>query len=290
MMDVMPRRIVTLRGRAGLLLVMVLLVFSNTTSAALFDSKIVRAARKGDIPTLRAELDKGADVNQRRGMGETLLLVAAQRGHLDAVELLLERGADPNLATVGRSTALHFAAWKGQADMASALLARGALVNVRGPGGMTPMATAAEFDHPEIIRILLDAGGDPHLRNDAGQSPLSIFRTSERRDEALLERMANTSERGEDALPWQGFGASEPLDVRQAGLEKVRQTYNCVDAGPILSMEQTGITEKVGAFPSTDVYEARIRMPCIAGAPVQTFRIDIDPIAKKVYSVRREGE
>lgn len=63
MMDVMPRRIVTLRGHTGLLLVMVLLVFSTTASAALFDSKIVRAARKGDVPTLRAELDKGADID-----------------------------------------------------------------------------------------------------------------------------------------------------------------------------------------------------------------------------------
>lgn len=98
------------------LLLMVLSVFSNSASAALFDSKIMRAARKGDVPTLRAELDKGADINERRGMGETLLLVAAQRGHLDAVQLLLERGADPNLATVGRSTASHYAAWKGQTE------------------------------------------------------------------------------------------------------------------------------------------------------------------------------
>src|SRR5438067_1722516 len=67
------------------------------------DAKIAweLAAVLGDVDALRAQLDRGADVNQPcdafLSKGDTALKLAADFGNPQAVRFLLDRGADPNL-------------------------------------------------------------------------------------------------------------------------------------------------------------------------------------------------
>ena len=56
--------------------------------------RLYTASQQGDLETIRATLDGGADVNARVGKrNEAPLAAAARRGHAQAVQLLLHSGA-----------------------------------------------------------------------------------------------------------------------------------------------------------------------------------------------------
>jgi ankyrin repeat protein len=100
------------------------------------EGQLIEAARKGDVETLTALLDKHPEkLNLRAKPYESSLLhFAAQNGHLAAVDLLLKRGLDVNTREKGDNTyAMHWAA----------------------AGG-----------HLEVVRRLADAGGDVVGRGD----------------------------------------------------------------------------------------------------------------------------
>lgn len=58
-------------------------------------TKLQRAAKQGDLATVRALLAKGADVDGRNECGETALHFAARMGHEDVIDYLVEAGANP---------------------------------------------------------------------------------------------------------------------------------------------------------------------------------------------------
>ena len=80
----------------------------------------VRAA-EGDLQTVAALLDAGADPNAAGPSGQTALMLAARNGHFDTIRLLLERGANSALRTKTGSTAEDIAKTYKQPECASLL-------------------------------------------------------------------------------------------------------------------------------------------------------------------------
>src|SRR5262245_12536787 len=60
---------------------------------------LIKAVSKGDTPTTRALLAKGADVQARDANGRTALMNAAKNGNPTALQPLLTKGADVNADT-----------------------------------------------------------------------------------------------------------------------------------------------------------------------------------------------
>src|SRR5262245_60384941 len=60
---------------------------------------LIKAVSKGDTPTTRALLARGADVNARDANGRTALMNAAKNGNPTALQPLLTKGADVNADT-----------------------------------------------------------------------------------------------------------------------------------------------------------------------------------------------
>lgn len=87
-----------------------------------------KAARRGDVASLKAQLDKGADPNLRGIVGETPLMAAAFAGRTEAAKTLLAAGADVNARWV-YGTPLSYAASRGQTETARLLLDKGAKVD-----------------------------------------------------------------------------------------------------------------------------------------------------------------
>jgi ankyrin repeat protein len=122
------------------------------------------AARSGDVATLDALIEAGADVNARESWkGQTALMWAAAEDNAGAVEHLLAAGAERDATSAGGEfTALVFAVRAGAIDSSRALLAAGASIDDTLMDGTGLLVLAVTNAHYELAGVLLDAGADPN--------------------------------------------------------------------------------------------------------------------------------
>lgn len=90
--------------------------------------------KRGDILSLRHELDGGASPDLSNRFSWTLLMMAAIEGNIPIGELLISRGAALNKTNDFGETALSLAAHGGHASFIRLLLANGASTDCRPHG------------------------------------------------------------------------------------------------------------------------------------------------------------
>ena len=185
-------------------------------------------ARTASAEAWASCLEEGADVNARRGNGNTPLLFATMEwggGTVGApasegpavVQMLLGAGADVNARNGdGDTPLLHAAGDRVDPDpdsetrriqstgIVSLLLEAGADENVRSKRGGTPVHQAAAAEESETVAMLLAAGADVHASDSEGNSPLLAaahggFRNPEVL-EILLETGADVNARNERGI------------------------------------------------------------------------------------------
>lgn len=142
--------------------------------------RLLRSARKGDIPSLRELIASGVDVNSRGRDGYTALMAAVEgRGGSEVVAWLLSRGARLDLANDYGSPALHIAASIGDAKSLELLVSAGADVNQTNAfTGETPLLSATALGHAGAIQFLLRNGADVRAVDDFGLSALHLATAS----------------------------------------------------------------------------------------------------------------
>jgi len=115
------------------------------------------AVREGDLDTVKALVEAGADVNQVSEFSWSPLLTARQNSFYRIGEYLLEKGANPNIANEGGWNPLYIAT-----------------DNRNIEGGDYP-TRKPDMDHLAFIRLLLDNGADPNLRMASSTETWTIF-------------------------------------------------------------------------------------------------------------------
>ena len=146
---------------------------------------LVTAAAAGQVGSVRALLDAGADVDAPAEVF-TPLLAAASAGQEGVARLLLERGASPDLAVEGASTPLYLASALGHEGVVEALLAWaqaghavGVDVGWEGAGGDSPLIAAARnVGGEQVVRRLLEAGASVGYRNQEGVNAMEAARSA----------------------------------------------------------------------------------------------------------------
>jgi ankyrin repeat protein len=162
------------------------------------------AAREGDIESVRAMLDAGANVNQTTEYGWTPLLTAVNNRNYRLAMFLLERGADPNLANKGGWTPLYLATDNrnieggdypvpkpdlDHLELVTALLEKGATPDTPvkentltrtiftmqwfWEDGATPFVRAAQSSDTELMKLLLKYGANPKAVTANGDNALT---------------------------------------------------------------------------------------------------------------------
>jgi ankyrin len=166
---------------------------------------LVFAARRGDIESIKAMVDAGADINQTTQYGWTPLLTATQNRYYAAAAFLLERGADPNIANKGGWTPLYLATDNRNIEggdypvrkpdldhllFIQKLLDKGANPNARAidstetrtiftmqwlyEDGATPFLRAAQSGDLKLMKLLLEYGADPLIPTKNGDTALMV--------------------------------------------------------------------------------------------------------------------
>lgn len=116
-----------------------------------------RLIKKGDLLSLRHELDQGLSPNLANQFSWTLLMLAAMEGDAPIGEYLISKGASVDATNNFGETALSLAAHGGHRQFIRILLAKGASTNcrphghsledwLRGASGLTQDKIAAIID------------------------------------------------------------------------------------------------------------------------------------------------
>ncbi len=174
--------------------------------------------------TLKALLDRGANVNQKDENGYTPLTTALNsRLDSNCIDLLLARGADPNLAgswgtplntsmpyetaycmkallkagaRVGTGKDLTtkpyvvFAAEISDLDLIKLLIQKGANVNIKGGQNETALLIAVQKRDSEIASFLVSHGADVNAKDAGGVTAMKLATKSGDKDliEALKQK------------------------------------------------------------------------------------------------------
>jgi len=96
---------------------------------------IHEAAWKGNLTAVKAELDKGVNVNAKGTDGMTALHYAAKNGYVSIASLLIDKGADIEIIRIDGDDharrALHYAIEENDKNMVDLLIKKGADVDLR---------------------------------------------------------------------------------------------------------------------------------------------------------------
>ena len=156
--------------------------------------RMIAAAGRGDLVTLRRELTRGAEVNRKGPTGQTALVEAIRGGvfrggNLLIVHELLKLGANPNLTgrVIADSSPLHAVAFINEEDferdngpaIVDALLKAGAHVSsVAFHRKQTPLHVAAQMQNTKVAILLLRAGAKVMPRDEDGKTSLDLAESS----------------------------------------------------------------------------------------------------------------
>jgi len=167
-------------------------------SLAADGTRLVDAARNGELGTVRSLLKGGADPNQTAADGSTAVHWAVHRDNLEMLNALLDAGARPDRVTRYKVAPLTLAAQNGNGALVERLLAAGANADTVSEEGQTVLMTAARNGSVAVVRALLGRGAQVGLAESfKGQTAL-MFAAGEGNTaaaELLLEVGAKLDER-----------------------------------------------------------------------------------------------
>ena len=145
------------------------------------EAEVLHLAAEYGGPYLTAKLiDAGFSVSGLDGDQRIPLFKAARSGQVETVKLLLERGSDVNARDVEGLSALHAAVFSGSVETVKILIGNGSEIDAASSdSGMTPLLLAASIGYLPVVQELVNSGADFSIRDDEGDNALmtsTIFR------------------------------------------------------------------------------------------------------------------
>jgi ankyrin repeat protein len=155
---------------------------------------IHKAVKKGEVDTVKAYIESGADVNASSTFSsKTPLYLAVDSNHNEIVTLLLAGGADVNSRSGSKNQTIIFGCK--DVEIAKLLIGGGADLDTKDDDGRTPLF---DCDDPEMAKILIDGGVDPNVKDNEGNTVLhnASFLDKMELVEVLLDNGADINIKG----------------------------------------------------------------------------------------------
>ena len=132
---------------------------------------LLHAAADGHEAVVKVLLANGAQVDQTRKDGASVLMLSCQNGHEQCARALIEAGAAVDTQNRGY-TALMLCCEKGHEPCARALIEAGADVNVARSDGNTALILCCINGHELCVRALIEAKAATDTQNNRGRTAL----------------------------------------------------------------------------------------------------------------------
>lgn len=180
--------------------------------AAGADARLVDAARRGDLQTVRTLLQRRVDVAGAEADGTTALHWAVRAGHLEVARALVKAGAPVNASTRYGVTPLALAAERGSEPMVALLVEGGANANAATPDGETVLMVAARTGLVDVVDRLIAAGADVQAK-ESFRGETALMRAAAENHADVVRRLVK---------------AKADLDVRSKHLEypNIREDFS----------------------------------------------------------------
>ena len=209
------------------------------------------------IPVLRLLIEGGADLNAVSDYGESALSVTSRVGRFDAVGLLLEAGADP---TPLEWSLLHRAVALGSFEDVRERIELGDDLSARDRWNRTPWLLSLQTRDPAKAELLLTSGADLNDLGRCGKTPLML--AIKDHDSTMLHWLL---EKGVDPNVTDEFGGTALIEAAGNG-----------DAECVRLLLNAGANALLGSDTSTPIKSAGnlevARMLVRAGADI--FDVD----------------
>lgn len=126
------------------------------------DQTLFRTACRGNVKTLDSLLSK-KDINLKSNNQSNLLHFATYCSNEDTFTYLMNKGININEINGYGDSPLMYAVLRRNVKMTKELIAKGATVNTVNKDKLTPLYNAVQSDHKELVDILLNAKADVNL-------------------------------------------------------------------------------------------------------------------------------
>ena len=190
-------------------------------------SEVADAAMQRNGQTVRALLQKKADVNARQIDGTTALHWAARNDDLDTADLLIRAGAQVSTANREGVTPLQLAVLNGSAPMIDKLLKAGANPNAAlTSSGDTALMMASRTGKPEAITVLIESGANVNAKESWGGTTALMWAASEQHSAAvkvLIDHGADVNARSNFVAAANGRGFEGRTPAAAKGDQKVEE-------------------------------------------------------------------
>lgn len=170
--------------------------------------KLLDAAAKGNLETVKTLVKQGVDVNYQNGgflsTEQTPCMKAAKNGHLAVLKYLISQGADFHKATSGGENPLTIAAENNHAEVVTYLLDTGENINYQDSNyGKSALHHAAQNNNVQLIKELMKRKADITLRDKRSNTPFTIAVFYKKADAAryFLKSGIDANETGQYGQP-----------------------------------------------------------------------------------------
>lgn len=146
-----------------------------TAKQKMLDEKLRSAASSANVDEIRRLVKLGANPNANDGYNSLPLAQAVMsHGDIATLQALVEIGADVKGKGVCDYTALHYAADYGRLEAAQWLVGKGADFDAKACLGETPLIASITNDKTDVFSYLLGLGADPNARDWRKKSALTL--------------------------------------------------------------------------------------------------------------------